>query len=168
MNDTVFEQIMKIRASGETNMFAVGVVQRIAFSHGFNELGLYIKKHQREYLNFILTGKRETTPEKLHGEALFTGKSVNLIELFDKTSQGQDKSVYVIEKTVELDRCQYKRFSENLLDDFDFIEANKDLMYVDEDAVWHCILIKHKDSTSGILVESEGYPYARYAAIYKP
>jgi len=58
MNDKVFEQILVIRDSGETNMFAVDVVQRIAFDRGFHELVLYIKEHKRDYVHFILTGER--------------------------------------------------------------------------------------------------------------
>jgi hypothetical protein len=58
MNDTVLEQIRIIRDSGETNMFAVDVVQRIAFNREFYELVLYIKDQKKEYLQFILTGER--------------------------------------------------------------------------------------------------------------
>jgi hypothetical protein len=58
MNDTVLEQIRIIRESGETNMFAVDGVQRIAFNREFYELVLYIKDQKKEYLQFILTGNR--------------------------------------------------------------------------------------------------------------
>jgi hypothetical protein len=58
MSDEVFEQIMKIRDSGETNMLAVDVVQRMAYERGYNELVIFIEEHKREYVNFILTGER--------------------------------------------------------------------------------------------------------------
>ena len=37
-------------------------------------------------------------------------------------------------------------------------------MYVDEDGVWHAILVTAKEVDYGIVVQSEGYDYARYAA----
>jgi hypothetical protein len=58
MSDEVFDQIMKIRDSGETNMLAVDVVQRMAFERGYNELVIFIEENRREYVNFILTGER--------------------------------------------------------------------------------------------------------------
>ncbi len=57
MSDEVFRQIMKIRDSGETNMFAIDVVQRIAFERGYNELVVFLEEHRSDYLKFILTGK---------------------------------------------------------------------------------------------------------------
>jgi hypothetical protein len=72
----------------------------------------------------------------------------------------------VIEKVIELEQDEYDDFAANLMDYCDFIEENRDLMYVDTADVWHCILVKAKDTDDGILVESEGYDYARYAAFY--
>jgi hypothetical protein len=63
-----------------------------------------------------------------------------------------------------LDKDMFERFQENLLADWDFIKDNVDLMYIDKDDVWHCILITYSGSDYGILVESEGYHYARYSA----
>ena len=45
-----------------------------------------------------------------------------------------------------------------------FIAENIDLMYQDDDDVFHCILVTGENRTDGILVESEGYGYARYAS----
>ena len=59
MSDEVFNQIMKIRDSGETNMFAVDVVQRIAFERGYHELVVFIEEQKRDYLQLILTGERQ-------------------------------------------------------------------------------------------------------------
>ncbi len=73
---------------------------------------------------------------------------------------------YTIEATVELEKKEYEYFTNNLLRDFDFIACHKDKMKVDSDKIWHCILITSKGAKDGILVESEGYHYARYAAYY--
>jgi hypothetical protein len=40
-------------------------------------------------------------------------------------------------------------------------------MRVDTEGTWHCTLIKEEGKNEGILVESEGYEYARYSAYYK-
>jgi len=57
MTETVKRQILKIRNSGETNMFDTRAVQYIANREGYYELVVYLEKHKKEYVNFILTGK---------------------------------------------------------------------------------------------------------------
>ncbi|HWQ89509.1 MAG TPA: DUF6329 domain-containing protein [Desulfitobacteriaceae bacterium] len=99
--------------------------------------------------------------------ALFTRKAVDVDELKNRTGEERDKSYYVVEKVIELLAPQFQEFGDNLLQDYDFIEANIDIMYVDADRVWHCLLIKEAGSKTGILVESEGYSYARYASYYE-
>ena len=53
----VIEQILAVRATGQTNMFAARDVQRIAYEIGLHELVCYIEDCPKEYANFILTGK---------------------------------------------------------------------------------------------------------------
>ena len=60
---------------------------------------------------------------------------------------------------------KYQHFLKNMLDDYDFIDQYRDEMYQEGDVV-HCILIKGENSTDGILVNSEGSGYARYAAYF--
>lgn len=69
-----------------------------------------------------------------------------------------------IEKVVELSAEEYKAFSEHLYRDQTFIEENVDLMYYDSKGIRHCLLILGEGEEDGILVESEGAEYARYAA----
>ena len=59
MTDKVIEQIMAIRETGETNMFEVTRVQRLAFEKGFFELVLFLQEHKKEYARFILTGEKD-------------------------------------------------------------------------------------------------------------
>ena len=66
---------------------------------------------------------------------------------------------------VVLPDSKYQRFLKNMLDDYDFIDQYRDEMYQDGDTV-HCILVKGENSTDGILVNSEGGSYARYAAYF--
>jgi len=71
---------------------------------------------------------------------------------------------FVIEKEVVLDSELFEQFINNPLDDYDFIKENLEIMYCDNDGVFHCIFITTEQHDFGILVESEGYHYARYTA----
>ena len=70
----------------------------------------------------------------------------------------------IVEKAVELPAELFEHFSENLLNDYDFILENIYCMYQDKDGVSHCLLILGEGQNDGILVESEGSAYARYSA----
>lgn len=70
----------------------------------------------------------------------------------------------IVEKAVELPSELFEHFSENLLNDYDFILENIDCMYQDKDGMNHCLLVLGEGQEDGILVESEGSAYARYSA----
>ena len=57
VDETVREQILAIRATGETNMFDSKTVQRMAYERDFYELVCFIEEHPKEYAHFILTGE---------------------------------------------------------------------------------------------------------------
>ena len=57
--ETVKDQILAIRATGETNMFDVPMVQQIANREGYYELVIFLIDHTKEYVHFIMTGKTE-------------------------------------------------------------------------------------------------------------
>lgn len=59
MGVKVREQILAVRATGETNMFDTNAVQQIAFDKGFYELVDFIETDRKAYAAFILTGKEE-------------------------------------------------------------------------------------------------------------
>lgn len=59
MTETVKQQIMAVRDTGEANMLDTRMVQYIANREGFYELVIYIEDHREEYVYFILTGKDE-------------------------------------------------------------------------------------------------------------
>jgi hypothetical protein len=71
---------------------------------------------------------------------------------------------FVIEKEVILSKRDFDEFIGNPLGDYDFIKDNKNVMYCDTNGVYHCIYVTSNEHDFGILVESEGYHYARYAA----
>jgi hypothetical protein len=97
-------------------------------------------------------------------KTFFTRKATDISELKCRIVPDHEKSQFVIEKVMELDKDEFDKFSVDLLSDYDFIKENIDLMYVDSDGVWHCILVKLKDGCESILIESEGYDYARYSS----
>ena len=97
-------------------------------------------------------------------KTLFTRKAVDIDELKRRTGLEHEKNRFVIEKVVELDEKEFDEFADDLLSDYDFIKENVDLMYIDSDRVWHCILVRTVDRTDSILVESSGYHYARYSS----
>ena len=57
MDEKVKEQILAIRDTGLTNMFDLPVVQRLAYERDYYELVLYLEKHRKEYVHFIMTGE---------------------------------------------------------------------------------------------------------------
>lgn len=57
MTETIKEQILAIRDSGETNMFDTRMVQYIANREGYYELVVYLEEHRKEYVHFIMTGE---------------------------------------------------------------------------------------------------------------
>ena len=71
---------------------------------------------------------------------------------------------FVVEKHIELSNAEFKDFQNDFFKAREFIKDNEDLMYCDNGTM-HCIAIYCKDSEMAILVESEGYDYARYTSI---
>lgn len=69
-----------------------------------------------------------------------------------------------IEKVIRLSGTEYDTFIHNMLRDFDFIKDNIDIMGIDDKGIFHCLLVVGEDRADGILIESEGYGYARYAS----
>ena len=56
MTKIVRDQILKVRATGETNMFDLIGVKLVASSFGYIELLDYLEENQHEYLQFIMFG----------------------------------------------------------------------------------------------------------------
>lgn len=66
---------------------------------------------------------------------------------------------------VELSKEQYKAFTENMSAEYDFISAHTNNTGV-ADGFMRCILVRKAGTKrKAIAVESDGYNYARYAAL---
>ena len=61
---------------------------------------------------------------------------------------------------------QYRSFLKNgFMNDQPFLFGSRDKMWFDPGKLcWHCVLVKGETSKDGVLIEAEGYNYARYAA----
>ena len=66
-------------------------------------------------------------------------------------------------KVIQLSAQQFQHFSANLLRDMPFIAANKDLSGYDK-GVTRYLLVTTKRNRDGILVDCQGFNYARYSA----
>lgn len=71
----------------------------------------------------------------------------------------------VVEKVLELTESEYARLYQSPLQEQDFIVEHQDLMYQDKDGIRHCLLVLGKNQEDGILIDADGYPYARYHAL---
>jgi len=89
---------------------------------------------------------------------------LNLQAIFTRKAGDYPVGNCVIEKIVELPENEYKYFKTAPLQDMSFIAENTDLMYKDSDGVFHCLLVLGEGSSDGVLIESEGYNYARYSS----
>lgn len=66
-------------------------------------------------------------------------------------------------KVIQLTAQQFHHFSANLLRDMPFIAANRDLTGHDK-GVTRCLLVTTRSNQDGILVDCQGFNYARYSA----
>ena len=74
---------------------------------------------------------------------------------------------FVIEKEIVIDNSLFQKMTMNPLHDYDFIESNKELIYLDDDDdVRHCIFVTSKEVDYGILIDSQGSNYIRYGAYF--
>lgn len=65
-------------------------------------------------------------------------------------------------KWIPIPHWEFKNILENPMQDNGIINAVRNLMYADKEST-HCIMLLEEGGKDGILVESEGYDYLRYA-----
>ena len=71
----------------------------------------------------------------------------------------------VIETVTRLPKEEYEQFLSSPCDSYEFIEKNSKSMLMDEkNGVFYCMLVTGEGYRDGVLVEADGYPYARYAS----
>ena len=101
--------------------------------------------------------------------AVFCRKASDVDELIGSAASldmQQARTAFQVEKVVVLSDAEYAIFrKEGFVQDQIFLFENCNYMWFDPtESCWHCLLVKGEHSREGILVEAEGYSYARYAS----
>ena len=106
-------------------------------------------------------------PKAYQEQAAFFHHAYSVNNMTDKHPECETS--FRVEQVVVLSDEEYLQFQETgLMSDQVFLFDQGDRMWFDPQALcWHCVLVKGETSKDGILVEAEGYAYARYAA-YAP
>lgn len=68
----------------------------------------------------------------------------------------------VIEKVIRLDSDDFQHYCGNIYEYRDFIKENSEICGRDADGNQRCLLVLDRNGSDGILIQSEGYDYARY------
>ncbi|MDD3300343.1 MAG: DUF6329 domain-containing protein [Bacteroidales bacterium] len=84
--------------------------------------------------------------------------------IFERKISAFDAQVCVINGIDVMDENEFEEFSNNLLEDRDFIIDRKEEMYIDSTGQVHGLLALNIDSGDGILIDSQGCDYPRYVA----
>ncbi len=83
---------------------------------------------------------------------------------FERKANKPDVQDFRICAVEFLDNDQWQRFTNNMLDDYDFIDKHSQRLCVGSDEVVNALLVVNKQGEDGVLVNSEGSAYARYSA----
>lgn len=83
-------------------------------------------------------------------------------DLLRKESEFRTKSC-VVEKSIAVSHSEFLDLKQNPLRDNELIAENTELMHCDSNNIYHCLLIYDENQGDGLLIESEGTSYARYA-----
>ena len=93
----------------------------------------------------------------------FQRKAVSVAELPDSTASLAEER-FAVAKVIELTSEQYRYFSTHLLEDMPFIAENTELAGFDEQRRRKVLMITIPERHSCLLVDTQGYDYARYTA----
>ncbi len=98
--------------------------------------------------------------------------STNILEViqinnkirFERKANKPDVQDFRICAVEFLEKDQWHAFTNNMLNDYDFIDRHSARLCVGSDNVVNALLVVNKQGEDGILVNSEGSAYARYSA----
>lgn len=89
---------------------------------------------------------------------------MNLQTIFERKPSDFKLREFEVAKTVRLSAEMFGAVLENPCQDYEFIREHTDLMCCDSSGVYHCLLLTGEGRSDGLLVESEGAAYCRYAS----
>ena len=93
-------------------------------------------------------------------------RKLNCREELLMLNQDVEPAHYQIERIIEVTKKEYRDLCDGLLEPKPYIAKYLDDMWFDDKAeCWHCIMIRTPNTKEALLVESEGYKYARYTAL---
>ena len=84
--------------------------------------------------------------------------------IFERKPSEFDFREVEVAKTLRLPAEVFEEVLKAPLRDYDFIKEHTDLMHCDSEGVYHCLLLTVEGRNDGLLVESEGSNYCRYAS----
>lgn len=91
--------------------------------------------------------------------AKFVCKAERVQELTDTLPHMTRRSPFRVVKIIELTDAQYHHYAANLSEKAPFIKSSREQM--DKDGVSRCLLVTARNRQDGILVDAQGYNYAR-------
>lgn len=84
--------------------------------------------------------------------------------IFERKPSDFDLRSFEVSKIIRLPAEVFEAVLEKPMRDYDFIQENIEQMHCDSKGVYHCLLLTGEGRNDGLLVESEGYGYCRYAS----
>lgn len=90
---------------------------------------------------------------------------LKLKAVFERKVDHIPETECVVERALELPKAEYCEFRNHLSRDMPFIAENRDWIRTDQNGVAHCLLVIGEGGSEGVLVNSEGYDYARCASL---
>ena len=84
--------------------------------------------------------------------------------IFERKPSEFDLRSFEISKTIQLPAEVFEAVLQKPMRDYNFIQENMEQMHCDSKGVYHCLLLTSEGRNDGLLVESEGYGYCRYAS----
>lgn len=134
-----------------------------------NELMQYLDRNYVEDLyDIVVDGSSESIAE-LYKELTSPPETETIDNFVIKTCLYHKATFYepsecVVEKVIPLSTEEFRELLDAPLNSYDFITDNMMCMYTDENSNAHCLLAYDKENGDGLLINAEGYDYARYSA----
>ena len=100
----------------------------------------------------------------MKGTAYFVKKPSRLSDLL-KLHRIEEEKSYEIVRIIQLPQIDYENFAADLTVDREYIEQYAYLC-VNQNGVWHCLLIQQENANTGIIVIPENNCWVDYAAFY--
>lgn len=99
-------------------------------------------------------------------KAVFCRKAINIQDIIAASEYGADRGTsFEVRKVIELKPVQFHDFGKELYEYYRFLYDLKSEMFYDgKKQNFQCILVTTPNREEGILIQAEGYAYARYSA----